>query len=394
MFAADLNLLYDSSKSLIVLGEPIINTKALLGLIILILFVAACGGSDSTPAPTLVRSTAPPPTPRSTPLPETTPVVLLGSEDQPVVLGFVLDENRTAIQDLADQINESVSNEQLERSGHSLVVDVVRLETSQEAVAAICGEQAALVWVDPFTYLAAEQSCGAQPVMRVRQGRRETIAGLPDDVTVNAITGLNFEVVYNPGLRPLPGTLADAADKVVCRLGSDDMLSWVYFSLALRQAGVNPITDLAGIVDVEDYIAMLESIQSGQDSSCDLGAIPAGTLDDLVDELDEELDPETDFGLLIGDWPEIPHWVLVAPPDDLLRPDLRDSVLAVLFDLVEEDEDDFFKLLIPYDSINLACNVAENLDLGSSGCISSSTYNEFSEFLIEAGWAMAPRLPQ
>lgn len=330
------------------------------------------------------------PTPRSTPLPAVPTPVLFGTEAQPLTVGVVLAEVNSEVQqakrDLASQLNENMVNERLERLGLTASVEVESFNTMREALEAVCSNRAALVWVDAFTYIAAEQACGAASVFAVQQTARESVDGLPARTVVDADTGWNFDVVYKSELGTLTDGLAGLADRRICRLGPEDALSWVYFSLALRSTGIDPISGLAAIVDVDDYEAMIREIQD-EEGACDAGAVPRGTLDEIVNALADADDP-IEIDLTADDapirllpntqatWPEVPHSVLIAPPNSLLAPDLRESLVLALRELINSEDADALE------------NLHVLLDFEEIVPVTPSDYEDFRQWLQAAGWQM------
>lgn len=338
-----------------------------------VLFLAACGGSQKTAVPTNA-SRLPSTTPRSTPLPEVATPVVLGTAEDPLVLAFVLPEfdsdTQAAISALNELMDEVVVNARLEATGLVPAVEVKSLTTMQEGLQAVCGSDKALVWVDAFTYIAAERLCAAQPVLAINRSNNETVTGLPNRVTVRAAQGLPFDIIYRASLGNLD--LEDVAGKTVCRLGTDDLVSWVYLNLTLRGAGVNPVTELGGVAMVDDYAAMVQAIQD-RNGSCQVGAIPRGTLNGIFDALandDIDIDPDA-VSVLSSAAPAIPYAVLIAPPDNVLLVDLRQSVVDVL---QSADTAETLKNLLVYSRL-----VA----------VTPQTYNSFRQWLQAAGWEMS-----
>ncbi|MCB9437966.1 MAG: PhnD/SsuA/transferrin family substrate-binding protein [Anaerolineales bacterium] len=337
------------------------------------MFLAACGGSDATPAPTSGPQ-LPTSTPRSTPLPEVATPVVLGTAEDPLTLAFVVAELDSGAQDAIDALDtlmtEELANERLAAIGLVPAVEVKSLTTMREGLQAICGPEKALVWVDAFTYIAAEQACDAQPILALNRTANETVEGLPDRVTIRAVQGLTFDIIYRSSLGTL--TLADLENKTFCRLGADDLVSWVYPNLTLRGAGINPITGIAGVVDVEDYAAMVSAIQDPR-GECQVGAIPRGTLQDIFDALandDIEINPDA-VNTLASEAPAVPYMILVAPPSDVLLADLRQSVVDVL---QAENAAEILPELFVYDELDE---------------VTPQTYNSFRQWLQAAGWEMS-----
>lgn len=301
---------------------------------------------------------------------------------------------------LEAQLNFRLANENQSPSlrylGLSLAIQVERFENMRDALDAVCNGKPTLVWVDAFTYIAAEQACGAQPLFAIRLSDEEIIEGLTEDITVDAETGFEFDIVYNTRLGTLPNGLADLADTTVCRLSADDPISWIYFSLTLRGAGLNPITNLAGVIDVDDYAAMVLDILSDEEETCQVGAIPRGTLPDILEFLADEADEDEEFPeidldaadtpirlLDQGDaiWAEVPHMVLIAPSEPLLPAEFREAIVTSLDELLED---------INNDALDVEDVLAPFLNYVEIVAVDADDYDEFREWLAAARWQMAP----
>lgn len=369
-----------------ILGEPKINTKALFGLIaiILLFLMTACGGSEKETGPTNTPPPAPSPTPRSTALPDVATPIIPGSDAQPITIGFVVTEVNADVQnakrDLSTQIGGHLTDSQLELMGLSPSVEVEHYNSSLEALEAVCQKHGTLVWVNAFTYIAAEQACGAQPLFAVRKSSRESVDGLPTRATIRAISGLSFDLAYDTRFGVLENGLADVRGLKVCRLGADDPISWIYFALALRSVGINPVTDLAEIVDVEDYSAILLAIAE-ESGPCDVGAIPKGSFNALSDSLEDEINPDDNLVAIFGDnqisWPEVPYSILIAPPETLLSANLRGSVVEA------------WEALLADSSLELEDSLGVLLAYRSIEAVTASDFDAFRSWLAAAGWQMS-----
>jgi hypothetical protein len=299
---------------------------------------------------------------------------------------------------LEAQLNFRLANENqsdtLRYLGLSLAVEVRGFDNMREALEAVCSGDPTFVWVDAFTYIAAERACGAQPYYMVRLSDEETVEGLPEDITFDGETGVTFDIVYNTRLGTLPNGLADLADTTVCRLGPNDAISWIYFGLTLQSAGVNPITGLAGVVDVDDYGAMVLDILSDEEGTCQVGAIPHGTLEDILEYLADEADDEDEFPeidleapdsplrlLLEGEetWAEVPNLILITSPEPVLPAEFREPIVTSLDELLEDidntaaDVEDVLAPFLRYEEI------VE---------VDGSDFNEFRQWLQAARWQM------
>lgn len=353
------------------------------------------------------------PPPVSTPLPLPATVVPLGFfpsplaaeldlgtptvTPRPVYMGFVIfDANfdqRQARVDLQESLNAQV--------GNSPYVEIEIYENQTAALAAVCSGRPVLVWVDAFTYVAAEQrGCGVQPLQGLVRGSNR----------LTAVESTSFVMLYNTesAAQPPPSSLENikesAASLTICRLNATDPYSWIYPALVF-QAGVSPsrveTTPTAtparpltltpappmweAIIDTEDYAALVRAIF---DETCDLGAVPADQLDNIIEAIQEddeaplEIDLETEDSVLRlveepqGGWLAVPYEVLIAPPDGVFPPELRERILTALEELLEEsDQQALYELLLgEYQEITPR---------------TAADYQDFRDWLEVANWGMA-----
>ena len=369
--------------------------------LLLVVVIAACGGSsepETTPLPTQAPPSA---TPRSTPLPPVGTVVPQGSAEQPLTLVIVVADasDDSAIENNAllasifngetplDEIIEAaataepaeVATEIVEPtatlSSPTIFIESILYENANEAISAVCGQQRAFAWVDAFSYVAALQACGAQPYYIVQHAVE--LEYLPSAVDVDTTDGLEFDLIYSADLETAPSSLADFAGLTMCRTSVYDPISWVYPTLTLQGAEVNTFTDMAGIVEVEDYAEMLTSIfTSVEDGGCDFGAIPDGSLSALVNIVSDDNEDITRsaFSSFRATWPSVPYGVLIGPSDAVLSAELSEIVMARFGALLQvESFADALQSLQDYESI-------ENAD--------AADLRSFSNWVINSGWAM------
>ncbi len=81
--------------------------------------------------------------------------------------------------------------------------------------------------------------------------------------------------------------------------------------MMLRAAGVNPVTDLRAILDVEGYDGVVTGIYNGD---CQAGAVPSGYLQSGVGETVRALEDLATRVVPVSESPLIPYNVLVYPP--------------------------------------------------------------------------------
>ncbi len=341
-----------------------------LTFILALFILTACGGGDEDTAPpsTIIVAS---PTPRSTPLPPVNTPVFYGSTDLPLRVLYIPPTGASNVTDaeisVSEALNTNLTNIRLEELGLTMQVQLEPVENMLAALDAVCIQRDALAWVDAFTYAAAVERCDAQPLLGVQ--REISINGLPDGVEVSTQDGIQIEIIYRADLSTPPQNITELAGLTFCRLSRLDAISWVYLGLALQAEGVNPLLDLGGVVDVEDYSAMLSALDDG---TCDVGAIPSGTLAALIEATDGVTEDE--ILILSSTIPTIPHDILIAPPDESIPPDIIQSFVSQLLSLQGDDDfSDALQLLIPYDQIIE---------------VRALDFRRFLSWLDDAGWAM------
>jgi ABC-type phosphate/phosphonate transport system substrate-binding protein len=355
-------------------GVLAINAKQIYsliaGIILFAIVIAACG-DETPPPPTFTPTVTPTPTLRSTPLPEANTPIPLGSDDRPITLGFVLtDTNAQAIRAVEQAVNQAADNE--------LTIDISTFPSMGTALDAICnGTNPTMAWVDAFTYIAAEQRCDAIAIFGVELNEIEA-------------RERNFDIIFSGSLDPIPTTLADIEGKSWCRLDATDTISWIYPSLAMQTANLNPLTALTEIIEVDTYSELVLAVFDG---TCDMGAIPDGELRRLSRQLEREnrVDEDAteeliidlvgiegtppDIGILLDGretWPVVPAPVLVAPAEIVLPEQYRDIILQAI-EVLSEEESPLAELL-GYETI-----VASN----------DNDYSAFRTWLSRTNWAMS-----
>lgn len=350
-------------------GATAINAKVIIPMLLAAILFVACGGEEVTPTPDVTRLPTLTPTLRSTPLPTVASPVPIGSDERPIRLGFVAENVRTStVNQLEEALNELIDD---------FVVEVEVYPSQGTALDAICdGTEPTAAWVNSFTYIAAEMRCDASPQLGLEIQ--------PGEARLST-----FDIIYSTDLIPQPSSLTDIAGKTWCRIDATDTISWIYPSMTMQTAGINPLADLLEIVEVEDYQAMIQAIL---DEECDLGAIPRGTLIRWIRQIERadrvstagfnnhitiNLGPPTnDLARLLDGhepWPVIPHDVLVLPSDVVIPPAFRSELVAAVEELLE-DEDSSIQQFLTYDTIARK---------------TPSDYDTFRSWLLDSNWAMS-----
>lgn len=358
-------------------GKFWLNWKIVGGLLLLILMVAACGGDSAPPAPTFTPRPSETPTPRSTPLPEVATPVPVGSEERPLKILVVAEENRSTtnlLEDLAENYNEELSTFRL---GYyeGIVVEFEVVETAQEALTRLCNSPDTAAFVDAFTFIAAEQRCGAMPTFQIERDRQQ---------------GTTFELVV---FRVRIGAASNLTGRAFCTMNPNGLTEFIHPALALRVMNIDPLDDFSEIVtgfesEAEMILAMTGRYEPAGRPRCDGAALPPGMLDDIEEEL---LDEDREQNLtqaqfnqvavleVTGEdaWEQIPYEILVFPPDRLLPVFLREAVTEAISDL-EDDEGEAHD------------NLVELLEHDRLIPVTTADYDDFREWLVErAGWNLA-----
>lgn len=338
-------------------------------MLIVAILLVACGGEDATPTPFVTRPPTLTPTLRSTPLPTVASPVPLGSEERPIRLGFVAADTRSStVRQLEEALNELVDE---------FAVEVEVYPSQGTALDAICdGTEPTAAWVNSFTFIAAELQCDASPHLGLEIK--------PGEARLST-----FDIIYSTDLTPQPTSLQSIAGTTWCRIDATDTVSWIYPSMTMQTAGINPLADLLEIVDVESYQDMVQAIL---DEDCDFGAIPRGTLIRWIRQIERtdrvetagfnnhitiNLGPPTnDLALLMDGrepWPIIPQDVMVAPSDVVIPPAFRETLVEAVEELLE-DEDSPIQVFLTYETIART---------------TASDYDTFRSWLLDSNWAMS-----
>ncbi|MBN1201195.1 MAG: PhnD/SsuA/transferrin family substrate-binding protein [Anaerolineae bacterium] len=332
-------------------GRCIINRRASFwlilaaGAVLLALVAAGCSNDQGETGPVVTRpptAIPPTPTPRSTALPDVPNVPLLGDNQRPIALLFVLPDGnddskavdaKNALRDYFRELD--------------ITIDVQFVEDDAVALKAVCNQSEegypTAAWVNPFTMIIAQDKCEAVPVLTVNRGSGRALSvGQTADIVSRA------DVSSISGLRSL----------AFCRLGADDFTSWVFPSLVMASQGVDPLTDLSAVHDYPNNLSMLRALYDGD---CSAAAFPPDELENLLDELADELHDE-DENFVPGTLDEtikvlrsagdasfptdaerwqgfesgvIPYDGLVFPPERIIPADLRQQIVEGILDFAD-----------------------------------------------------------
>ena len=244
----------------VVPGECRIKRRNLL-LSLALLLVAALALTACRRVENEQRNVAPTatPTPISTPLPPVATQVPPGVDENPIHLLVNPDLPAASARSAANRLSDELTG----RTGLAVVVETVTSDA--EALAALCASVGGVVnvaFVDGLTMLAAQaQGCGL-PVLIVERGTGR-----------RAQTGETIQL-----LTQAEGNVATVAalgnDASFCRLGYDDLATWLVPSIMLQGAGIAP-SSVGAVSDYEDVDGVLAALVAGD---CDAAGVPASAL--------------------------------------------------------------------------------------------------------------------
>jgi ABC-type phosphate/phosphonate transport system substrate-binding protein len=228
-----------------------------------------------TPRPSIT------PTPRSTALPPVPTLAPAGTQENPLHMAVVAPDAAA----IGQVVINAIESAMLTQANLYVVVDLV--STDADALAALCnspGGTVSAAWLGGLAYVGAyAQECGSA-ALQVERGSTDDEA-----------TGDTARVIVNPALDV--SSIGDLAGHSFCRIGYDDMYSWMIPSLMLRAAGVNS-ADLLQIIDYQDMDTLVADVANG---ACDAAGIAGSQL-------------EADSGVrTLQESVAIPYRVLVVP---------------------------------------------------------------------------------
>lgn len=236
-------------------ADLLFSHRSILRCALLIVFMAAGCRQVVTVEPTLQPTATY--TPRSTPLPTVATPPPPGSEDNPLSLLFLRPSavSRGAIDNAAEELQTTLTET------NNLLVEIDTLDSGAEAVQALCDSPdgpAAAVWVDGVTYAAAlAQGCATPELFIEREdgAGAEVVIIVPNNAPIENVNGL--------------------AGAQFCRIGADDLYSWIVPSLLMEASSLSP-TQLGGIQDMEDAGELVGAVASGD---CDAAGIASADLE-------------------------------------------------------------------------------------------------------------------
>lgn len=347
---------------------------------LLAFLIAACQESAGTEATRIPTRIPPTPTIRSTPLPDVSPAPALGKgEERQIVIQIALfgedasDDSRRA----ANQLRQMLQDE--------LELEIgVEFVNETDALKALCSGAPHAAWINPFTYVQAQTECDAEPVLAITRGRspRTTVGRTAEIIARQDIT----EVSQIQG-------------RVFCRSYEEDYFTnWVFPSLYLAAAGVNPISGLDQIKDYPDNLSLGRALYVGD---CAAASLPPDEFEDWLIDLSAFLstDREPVTGRELADVLRvvqpaadvsfksgatrlqyargvIPYEVLVFPPDSAIPAALREDITDVIVEFFEARDTGDQRL-------------NDLLDATGVVPVAANSYQNFASAVVDAKWDMA-----
>ena len=209
--------------------------------------LVGCGArATGTPIPLAT------PTPRATLLPPVPTLAPFGTTDKPYEIVILPPaDSDTSTKGLTDFL-----------AAHTTLAFKINLVTTEaELLDKICSPDPTFVWADGWVLMAAQaQGCG-NITLKIKQGSATSVQS---DLIISAAAAI--DTLAQLRLR--------AKSRDFCRMGSQDMVSWILPVAMLRAPGFDPLT---GFKSAKDYGDINQLVQDVSDNKC-LSAIPSGTL--------------------------------------------------------------------------------------------------------------------
>lgn len=361
--------------------RPHVSKALATGALLIMILLAACGGSGgdrrATPIPTRIPPT---PTLRSTALPDAPEAPAIGTSERPITIWLALPEERVTSE--ARQLAHELERQLNDETGLTFTVTFTDENT---ALAELCSGAPSLAWTSAFTYAAAHRQCEVEPLLAARRGRAPTFQ-----------IGQTSEIVGRADIT----APAQLAGQTFCRSAQQDTTAaWVIPALLMGSQGVNPFIDLDAVRDYEDDQALVRALYGGECSAAGLRAgdfekallaaaqaaqtakEPHPTYDELTEAL-HVIAPagDTTAPTNPSQWTVpagvIPYEVLVTAPESALPEPPRESAEAAITA--------FFT-----DRIDGTTRTKRLLAADSVFAVEAQHYRSFLAMLSDAGWDMA-----
>lgn len=267
-------------------------------LILLALLASGCrraGFGEPTAIPT------PTATPRSTPLPAVSTPIPPGTDENPVRMVIRPVTSLGTARTAAAAVQEALAQQT------GLALELVLAERAAEGLGALCEsmtDAVTVAWLDGLSYAAAvERGCGEAALVVERDGE----------------TGEPGLIVMRSGLGA--SAVSGLSGRDFCRVGYDDLYSWMIPSLVLRANEVDPLEDLRSVTDYGDAIELLEALAAGE---CDAAGVAQSDFDAMDAAVRDAL-------TILEETVSLPYAVLLYPENAPLglRIALDDALVAL-----------------------------------------------------------------
>lgn len=195
-----------------------------------------------------------------------------------------------------------------------LVIEPFVATSYAAAIEAMCADvpQAHMGALATFSYvLAHEKGCADAALVSTRYG--------------SASYNGQFIVQTDSGIE----SLEDLVGKTYCRVDETSASGWVIPSIMLKAAGIDPETDLGGIVDAGSHDAVAAAVYNGD---CDFGT----TFVDARSTVEETYPDIMDVTKVIALEPDIPNDGFQFRPD--FPADVKAALVAEFLHLFETEE--------------------------------------------------------
>ncbi len=318
------------------------NARSYPVLFLLPLLIVACGGQETA----VIQPTTVPLDPD---------VIMVIVPAQPITDPAVLTE-------LGDALSQETG----------LIVAVESANEVGEALDRLCQGEA-VVWLDGFSYAAARaQNCGdpALQIARSNLTQQSLIAdqwGLavdqaestPEAITVIPTDEMTLTPEATPDENALPADLFTGMPGVIvvdaqfgatglgviqgrafCRLGIDDLYSWLLPVTVLGSANIDPFGAQVSAVDRDSLSEIIESIQT---QDCVMTGLPQAAYELLSEE-------QQDAVTVINTTPALPYGIMLYPA--AVNEATRETISAAILTIANDDETaDQVRPLLAHDAI-------------------------------------------
>lgn len=349
------------------------NARSYPVLLLLPLLIAACGGQDGAViAPTDV------------------PV-------EPDLIMVIVPAQPLADVAVLTQLEDAISQET------GLIVAIETENEIGDALRRLCNGEA-VVWLDGFTYAAARaQNCGTPALLIGRRNltQQSLIAeqwGLdfseaestPEAESDDAITVIpTDEITLTPEATPeenvipadvftgMPGVivvdsqfgatgLSVIQGRTFCRLGIDDLYSWLVPVTVLGAANIDPFGAQVSAIDRDSLNEIIEAIEA---QDCVMTGLPQAAYDALSED-------QRDAVTVITTTPALPYGIMMYPA--AVNEATRDTISAALLTIANDPETaDQVRPLFAHDAILPIQAENENADLADFEAFIASTRLDF-----------------